>query len=222
MNNISLSTLPQKAAPGKPISSLQKTGLELIGGLQGGQDVVLAIDLTGSVGLNNEGRIHLRQVIESSLHAGDLVYIVPFGSSVVLPKGTTTLYPLGIPVEIGDKSKNNIDKVLKKIPLAADSKLQNTDIQRAELTIYQGIAQLNQNRLQQNQPIKQQSVVWITDAPLLASSGSEWIETPASSPFRIKGSPESRERQSWISALPTSKRELLNKIKYENSKKTMR
>ena len=167
--------------------------------------------MTEREGLNNEGRIRIRQIIEDSLKPGDSVYVVPFASNVVLLERTSNLYPLGSSINFSSKSKDNIEKILQKIPLSPDLKLQNTDIQRAELTIYQGIAHLNQNRLQQNQPIKPQSVVWITDAPLLANSGNEWIETPANSPFRVKDSPETRERQSWVDALPIIKRELLIK-----------
>lgn len=194
--------------PGQPLSSQQKIGLELITRLHGGRDVVLAIDLTESVGINNEGRIRLRQIVEDSLKPGDAVYVVPFASDISSLQGTSNIYPLGTPIQFGSKNQENIDKVLKKIPLAANLKLQNTDIQRAELTVYQGLAQLNQNRLQQNQPIKPQSVVWITDAPLLTNSGNDWIETPANSLFRLKNSSESQERQAWLQALPTHKKEL--------------
>ena len=208
-------TLP-RVTPGQLLTPQQKTGLELVTRLHSGRDVVLAIDLTESVGLNNEGRIRLRQIVEDSLQPGDSVYVVPFGSDVPPRLGASNSYPLGIPIKFSSITKDNIDKVLQKIPLAADVKFQNTDIQRAELTIYQGIAQLNQNRLQQNQPIKPQSVVWITDAPLLANSGNEWTETPANSPFRLKDSPESKARQAWLNALPINKRELL--IKNDQSK----
>jgi hypothetical protein len=204
---VALSTV----TPGQSLTPQQKIGLELITRLHKGRDVVLAIDLTESVGINSEGRIRLRQIIEDSTKPGDSVYVVPFASEVSSLEGTSDSHPLGIPIDFGSKSKENLEKVLQKIPASADLKLQNTDIQRAELTIYQGLAQLNQNRLQQNQPIKPQSVVWITDAPLLVSSGNEWIETPANSPFRVKDSPESREHQSWLNALPLNKRELLIK-----------
>lgn len=201
--------IPQKVTPGQNLSSLQKTGLELVTHLHSGRDVVLAIDLTGSVGINDEGRIRLRQIVEDSLKPGDSVYVVPFASDVASLKGASILHPLGTPTEFSSKSKENIDKVLNKIPLSANLKLQNTDIQRAELTVYQGLAQLNQNRLQQNQSIKPQSVVWITDAPLSTNSGNEWIETPVNSPFRVKDSSESKERQAWLKALPINKKELL-------------
>jgi hypothetical protein len=68
-----------------------------------------------------------------------------------------------------------IQEILQEIPASANLNFQNIDIQRAELAIYRGLAQLNQNRLQQHQPIKPQSIVWITDAPLLTNSGRDWI-----------------------------------------------
>lgn len=208
--------ITQKVTLGQPLTLQQKIGLELVTRLHGGRDVVLAIDLTESVGINNEGRLRLRQIVEDSLQPGDSVYVVTFGSDVAPLKGVSDLYPLGIPIKFSSKTKTNIDKVLKRIPQSADLNIQNTDIQKAELTIYQGVAQLNQNRLQQNQPIKPQSVVWITDAPLLANSGNEWIETPANSAFRVTDSSESKDRQAWIDALPINKRELT--IKNEQSK----
>jgi ribonuclease HI len=202
--------------PGQPLSPQQKMGLELVSRLHKGRDVVIAIDLTESVGINGEGRIRLRQIIEDSLKPGDSVYVVPFVSSLNSVEGGSDLNPLGIPIHFGSKSQGNLEKVLQKIPLSANLKLQNTDIQQAELSIYQGLAQLNQNRLQQNQPIEPQSVVWITDAPLLTNSGNEWIETPANSPFRRKDSAETKERQAWLKALPLQKREL--SIKNNQSK----
>lgn len=202
--------------PGQSLSPQQKMGLELVSRLHKGRDVVLAIDLTESVGINGEGRIRLRQIIEDSLKPGDSVYVVPFASSVNSLEGVSDLNPLGIPIHFGSKNQDNLEKVLQKIPKSANLKLQNTDIQQAELSIYQSLAQLNQNRLQQNQPIEPQSVVWITDAPLLTNSGNEWIETPTNSPFRIKDSTPSKERQAWLKVLPLHKRELL--IKNDQSK----
>ncbi len=46
--------------PGQPLSPQQKMGLELVSRLHKGRDVVIAIDLTESVGINGEGRIRLR------------------------------------------------------------------------------------------------------------------------------------------------------------------
>jgi hypothetical protein len=195
--------------PGQFLSPQQKIGLNFVTYLHPGRDVVLAIDLTESVGLNNEGRLRLRQIVEDSLKHGDTVYVVPFASDTSSLKEASDLHPLGTPIKFN--SKDNIEQVLHKIPTSANLNFQNTDIQRAELTIYRGLAQLNQNRLQQHQPIKPQSIVWITDAPLLTDSGKDWIETPANSPFRIKNSPESKERQAWLNALPLQKRELIIK-----------
>jgi hypothetical protein len=194
--------------PGKELNLHQKTALGVVAGIHNKRDVVLAIDLTESVGINDEGHIRLQQIIEDSLKSGDLVYVVPFASNIVNSEEISNLHPLGTPIIFDKKSQQNIDKVLQKIPLSANLKLQNTDIHQAEFTIYQGLAQLNQNRLQQNQPIKFQSVVWITDAPLLTKSGNEWIETPADSPFRVEDSLQSQARSAWIDALPLNKREL--------------
>ncbi|MDJ0735138.1 MAG: VWA domain-containing protein [Nostocaceae cyanobacterium] len=187
------------------LSPVQKIGLNLVSYLHGGRDVVLAIDLTESVGLNDEGRIRLRQIVKDSLKPGDSVYIVPFARNVIWNEVTSVINPLGIRIEFKSENKDNVDKILAKIPLNSDSTRYNTDIQRAELIVYQGIAQLNQNRLQKNQPIKPQSVVWVTDAPLLREPGitsDVWVETPAQSPFRIANSLESQQRQAWIEALP--------------------
>ncbi|MFM6201632.1 MAG: VWA domain-containing protein, partial [Dolichospermum sp.] len=73
--------------------------------------------------------------------------------------------------------------------------------------------------LMKNQPIKPQSVVWVTDAPLGTKPGitSEiWIETPGDSPFRIAESPLSQERQKWIETLPLKERSLT--IKNQDNK----
>lgn len=189
---------PTRVTPGQPLTSLQKTGLEWVARLQGGRDVVLAIDLTESVGLNDEGRNRLRQIVEDSLRPGDSVYVVPFATEVNFPAQ---------PIEFNGK-REDIDRILQVVTLERDPNLRNTDIERAELTIYQNLAQINQNRLQQNQPIKPQSVVWISDAPLFTKSGQEWIETPAESPFRVENSQESQQRREWIQALPMRDRKL--------------
>lgn len=198
-----------KITPGQSITSAQKLGLDLVSVLGGGRDVVLAIDMTESVGLNDEGRIRLRQIVEDSLKSGDFVYIVPFAKDVDLGEVKLGVNQLGTPIYFRSKNKENIDKVLAKIPFASDPNRYGTDIQRAELTIYQHIAQINQNRLQENQPIKPQSVVWLTDAPLFTQPGitsQVWVETPADSPFRKAESPESKLRQDWIKALPIKER----------------
>jgi hypothetical protein len=122
--------------PGQSLSPQQKMGLNLVTHLHKGRDVVLAIDLTESVGINGEGRIRLRQIIEDSLQSGDCVYVVPFASDVGSLKGISDLNPLGTPINFGSKNQHNIEKVLQKIPPSANLRLQNTDIQRAELTVY--------------------------------------------------------------------------------------
>ncbi|TVP66455.1 MAG: VWA domain-containing protein [Nodularia sp. (in: Bacteria)] len=200
-----------KIPPGQQITRTQQFGLNLVSRLSGGRDVILAIDLTESVGLNNEGRIRLRQIVEDSIKPGDYIYIVPFAQDVVLGEVTSNINPLGTPIKYSHNSPENIANILAKIPLTSDSNYYGTDIQRAELTIYQGIAQINQNRLQKNQAIKPQSVVWLTDAPLFTEPGitsKVWIETPADSPLRIADSPESQERHAWMKILPIHKRSL--------------
>ena len=206
-----------KITPGQTLTSTQKLGLDIVGVLGGGRDVVLAIDLTESVGLNEEGRIRLRQIIQDSLKPGDTVYIISFAQDVVLSEVKSGVNPLGTPIYFNSKNQENIDKLLAKIP-TPDPKYYGTDIQQAELTIYQGLAQINQNRLQEKQYIKPQSVVWVTDAPLFTQPGISsqiWIETPANSPFRIAESPESQQRQAWIKDLPINKRSL--SIKTQNN-----
>lgn len=191
-------TAPTKITPGQPLTSLQKSGLEWVARLHGGRDVVLAIDLTESVGLNDEGRNRLRQIVQDSLRPGDSVYVVPFATEVSFPLQAIAF----------NGKKEDVDRILQVVPLERDPNLRQTDIQKAELTIYQNLAQVNQYRRQENQPIKPQSVVWITDAPLFKSSGQDWIETPAESPFRVETSPESQARRQWIQALPMRDRNL--------------
>ncbi|WP_235334517.1 VWA domain-containing protein [Aphanizomenon flos-aquae] len=209
-----------KITPGQPLTDTQKNGLQLVSLLgRGKRDVVLAIDVTESVGLNDQGRIRLRQIVEDSLKPGDSVYVVPFAQNVVFDEVISVENPLGKPIYFSKENSENINKVLAKIPFNYDPNRYGTDIQRAELTVYQGVAQINQNRLAKNQSIKPQSVVWITDATLGTKPGitSEiWIETPANSPFRIATSPESEERQNWIKSLPLHERSLI--IKNQDSK----
>ncbi|MBD2140673.1 VWA domain-containing protein [Anabaena sp. FACHB-1250] len=201
-----------KISPGQPLTDIQKNGLQLVSLLTGGKrDVILAIDVTESVGFNDQGRIRLRQIITDSLKTGDSVYVVPFAQNLVFDDVISVENPLGTPIYFGQKNTENIDKVLAKIPFSSDPNRYGTDIQKAELTIYQGIAQINQNRVSKNQLIKPQSVVWITDAPLFTQPGINsqiWTETPADSPLRIATSPESQERQKWIETLPLKQRSL--------------
>ena len=165
---------------------------------------MLAIDLTESVGLNDEGRLRLKQIIQDSLQSGDSVYVVPFASTV------NPLHPEVDPLAVGaaipfQGKPADVDRILQALPLNSIRKHQNTDIQQAESTIYQGLAQLNQCRLTGRLGIKSQSVVWLTDAPLLTKAGipsAVWVETPADSPFRVPNSAVSQERQEWLKVLP--------------------
>ena len=184
--------------PGKPVKPWQQFGLNLASRIYGGRDVVIAIDLTESVGLNAEGRLRLTQIIEDSLQSGDTVYVVPFASGVnpLQPD----INPLTPPHGIKFKGKPaDIEQILNVLPFESEINLSNTDIQNAELFTYRGLAQLNQCRLGENTALKPQSVVWLTDAPLLTQPGinsATWVETPANSPFRRSDSPASKERES--------------------------
>ncbi|MBD2387330.1 VWA domain-containing protein [Cylindrospermum sp. FACHB-282] len=212
-----------KITPGQSLTDTQKNGLKLVSLLGGGKrDVVLAIDITESVGLNDQGRIRLRQIIEHSLQPGDSVYIVPFAQDVILGEYQSIENPLGTPIYFSGNNPENIDKILAKVPFNYDPKRYGADIQKAELTVYQGIAQINHNRLSYQQIIKPQSVVWVTDAPLFTQPGitsQVWIETPANSPFRIAESPESQERHKWLNTLPLKERSLTIKTQYNQEYK---
>ena len=195
-------------SPGKSVKSWQQFGLNLASRIHGGRDVVMAIDLTESVGLNAEGRLRLTQIIEDSLESGDTVYVVPFASKVNPLE--SDINPLAAQQGIKFEGKTeNIERILNVLPFESNINLSNTDIQNAELFTYRGLAQLNQCRLSNNNALKPQSVVWLTDAPLSTDSGinsDTWIETPANSPFRRADSQLSQERTSWIEALPIKKR----------------
>ena len=182
---------------GESLTDWQKLGLDLVARWQG-RDVILAIDLTGSVNFNDEGRTRLGQIIRDSLKNNDSVYLVPFADNV---------QPIAEPILI--RGKEDIDAVLKAIPWQSSQSAKNTDIQRAEWHVYTRLARLNQCRLTANQAIKPQSVVWITDAPLSTAAGitsQQWIETPKNSPFRLADSPESLQRQNWLNSLPINLR----------------
>ncbi len=175
---------------------------------QQGRDVVLAIDLTGSVRLNDEGRLRLKQIIQDSLQPGDTVYVVPFASTVNPLQPQIDCLSAEAAIPFGGKPAD-IERILQTLPLKSSNAQQNTDIQIAEATVYKGLAQLNQCRLTANKSIRSQSVVWLTDAPLLTKPGitsAIWVETPANSPFRQQNSAESTERQEWIDALPLQMR----------------
>ncbi len=179
---------------------------------------MLAIDLTGSVRLNDEGRLRLKQIIQDSLRSGDAVYVVPFASTVnpLQPQIDCLAADAAIPF---DGKPTDIERILQTLPLKSSDALQNTDIQIAEATIYKSLAQLNQCRLTSNKSLRSQSVVWLTDAPLLTKPGitsAIWVETPANSPFRQQNSAESKERQEWLDALPLQMR--LPTVGFANAK----
>jgi hypothetical protein len=184
----------QEITIGKTLSSTQKFGLDLVAKLGGGRDVVFAIDLTESVGINDTAKIHLRQIVRDSLNSGDTVYILPFA---------TTINYMSEGIIFRNKPED-IEAIIAKIPQKADLSQNNTDIQAAEAFIYPKLAQINQCRLQNNQPIKPQSIVWLTDAPLFTAPGitsDVWIETPGNSAFRNSNSNESKNRENWLTHL---------------------
>lgn len=194
----------QTIAIGEELSPHQLRGLELVSLLSGGKDVVFAIDLTESVNLDDQGRIRLKQIITDSINKGDTVYIVPFSSQV--NPTNPHINPLSQDSAIAFlHPREDIERILDKIPLKANLNEQNTDIQLAEHFIYKNLAQINQNRLCQNQPIRHQSVIWLTDAPLKTKQGitsDVWIETPAHSPYRNPNSSQSLDRTQWLNNLP--------------------
>ena len=208
VNVLSVNSSCSKVVPShQSLSDWQKKGLEIISSQQG-RDVVFAIDLTGSVRLDDEGRLRLKQIISDSLRPGDAVYVVPFASTVnpLKLKADSLASVSMIPF---NGNLTDVDRILQELPLKSSDDLRNTDIQLAELTIYMGLAQLNQGRLTSNIGVKFQSVVWVTDAPLLTKPGitsDTWNETPANSPFRREDSAESKERQQWINILPLQRR----------------
>ena len=117
--------------PGQAVKSWQQAGLNLVSRLYGGRDVIFAIDLTESVGLNDEGRIRLAQIIEDSLQSGDTVYIVPFASEV--NPLSVDINPLVAENGIEFRGKSaDIERILATVPFQSDVTLRNTDIQKAE------------------------------------------------------------------------------------------
>ncbi|MCS7225801.1 MAG: hypothetical protein NZ821_02275, partial [Gloeomargarita sp. SKYB31] len=177
----------------RPLSSWQQRALAWVG-RWGGRDVVLAVDLTESVGLNDAGRLHLRQIVEKTLDKGHNLHVIPFATSVHSPQVFHYQGPEDIP------------KILAAVPMSPGPE-QGTDIKCAELAIYRYLAELNQQRLQQGQPIKAQSVVWVTDAPLHLPQGKEWVEAP-NSPCGLADQPLAAERDRWLAVLPMSLRQM--------------
>ena len=159
-----------------------------------GRDVIFAVDVTRSVRLNDQGRLRIEQIIRDSLQRGDTAYIVPFARNIQVADS----------IEI--TSKDDIQTVLNQLPLQTDLEARNTDIQNAELFVYQFLAQQNHCRLIENQSIREQAVVWLTDAPLATETGKDWIETPADSPFLQSNSNESQLRRQWLEVLPLDAR----------------
>jgi hypothetical protein len=194
-------------APGQHLESWQKLALNLISSVDRGRDVTIAIDLTESVGLNAEGRLRLTQIIQD-MQPGDTIYVVPFASQV----NPLQLQVNPITLQSGIKYRGlpeDIEQILQRLPFQSEINLSNTDIQNAELFIYRELAQLNQCRLAERQIIKPQSVVWLTDAPLLTKPGitsETWVETPAHSSFRSQDSKASQDRKDWLQALPLVER----------------
>lgn len=191
---------------GETLSSHQKLGLELVSKFSGGRDVVFAVDLTESVSLDDAGIVRLKQIVQDNLTKGDRVYIVPFSSQVNPTNPDINPITLANAI-VFTHSKEDIDKIIEQIPLSANINEKNTDIQQAEHFIYKNLAHINQKRLCDNQPIKPQSVVWLTDAPLKTEAGitsDVWVETPANSPYRNSNSPESFDRANWLNHLPIS------------------
>jgi len=175
------------------LHSLQSLALRLTAWGQG-RDVVFAVDVTRSVRLNDQGRLRVEQIIRDSLQRGDTAYIVPFASDVQLTES------------IKITGKNDIQKLLNQLPLQTDFNQRNTDIQQAELFVYQFLAQKNHYRLIENKGIREQAVVWLTDAPLATKTGQDWIETPAESPFLQPYSNQSQLRKQWLEVLPLQAR----------------
>ncbi|MGI0481568.1 vWA domain-containing protein [Geminocystis sp. CENA526] len=189
---------------GETLSDNQQLGLELVSKFSGGRDVVFAVDLTESVSLDDAGRVRLKQIVQDSLTKGDRVYIVPFSSQI--NPTNPDINPISIDnAIIFTNPKEDIERIIEQIPLQANLNEKNTDIQRAEHFIYQNLAHINQKRLCENQPIKHQSVVWLTDAPLKTEAGitsDVWVETPYNSPYRNSTSTESLDRANWLKHLP--------------------
>ncbi len=189
--------------PGSSLSPTQRNTIEFISRFQG-RDIVIAIDTTQSVQINDEGILRLKQIVRDQLKSGDSIYVVPFSSELEIPL---------TPIEV--KDQDQISQVIDTLPLTGDPNAANTDIQKAELKIYKHLAQLNQDRLVAKLPVKSQAVIWLTDAPLRNKTGNEWIETPSDSPFRNPNSLESIERAKWLEVIPLEPRSVsINNYKY--------
>ena len=178
------------------LTPLQKWGLERISSppLNQGREIVLAIDRTESVKIEEEGRTRITQIIRDALKVGDRIYIVDFATEANFP-----VEPIVIN-SIDDKNK-----ILNNLSFSPDITKHNTDIQNAEWTVYRRLAVLNQERLISNRPVYRQSVIWMTDAPLFTQSttiAKDWEETPFNSVFRDINSAQSKDRNAWLESLP--------------------
>ena len=176
----------------------QKQGLEIVSRFtpNQGREIVLAIDRTQSVKIEEEGRTRITQLIRDALQVGDRIYIVDFATDV--NDNDLSKEPVII------RSKEDKTKLLSNLNFDADLTRKNTDIQNAELKIYRRLAELNQERLIVKHPIYRQSVIWMTDAPLFTKAPAtekEWIETPSNSPFRNVNSEQSQDRNAWLQSL---------------------
>lgn len=120
---------------GESLSQNQQLGLELVSKFSGGRDVVFAVDLTQSVSLDDEGKVRLKQIVQDSLNKGDSVYIVPFSSSINPTNPNINSLSLSSTIAFTNP-KQDIDKIIKQIPLSANIVEKNTDIQQAEHFIY--------------------------------------------------------------------------------------
>ncbi len=175
------------------LNSLQQFALNVIS-LWQGRDVVFAIDVTASVNLDDQGRLRIEQILRDAINEGDTVYVAPFASSLQVQEA--------IPIN----NEAAIEDVFQQLPLQTDPDKQNTDIQNAELSVYQFLAQQNHCRMMENEALRDQAVVWLTDAPLQTETADEWLETPADSPFRNPDSEESQLRREWLETLPQTYR----------------
>lgn len=185
------------------LSPEQKQGLEIVSRFtpNQGREIVLAIDRTQSVRIEEEGRTRITQLIRDALQVGDRIYIVDFATDIDDTKLAKE------PIII--RSNEDKTKLSSNLSFEAEPNLRNTDIQNAEWKIYRRLAELNQERLIAKQPIYRQSVIWMTDAPLFTKSPvteQDWIETPTNSPFRDANSQQSKDRNDWLQSL-----NLLNK-----------
>ncbi|MBD2175673.1 VWA domain-containing protein [Pseudanabaena sp. FACHB-1998] len=185
------------------LSPEQKLGLGIVSKLVSnqGREIVIAIDRTQSVKIEEEGRTRITQLIRDALQVGDRIYIIDFATDIDDAKLAKE------PIII--RSNEDKTKLLDNLSFESDPNLRNTDIQNAEWKIYKRLAELNQERLIAKQPIYSQSVIWMTDAPLFTQSPAteqNWIETPLNSPFRDANSQQSKDRSAWLQSL-----DLLNK-----------